>query len=42
MMTYHSQEWKHKALDFSFDFALHLFSRAALETLSVVDKEDKE
>lgn len=42
MMTYHSQEWEHKALAFSLHFVLHLFSGAALQILNVVDKEDKE
>lgn len=41
-MTYHSQEWEHKALAFSLHFVLHLFSGAALQILNVVDKEDKE
>lgn len=41
MMTYHSQQWKHKVLDFSLDFTPHLLTGTAPPSLNVVDKGDK-
>ena len=42
MLTFHSQGWECKALDFLFDFILHLFSRTAFQILNVVHKEYQE